>query len=173
MNSNQITDASSQLENRVQTVLNELGLSFKILPCDPELADTALFCAQYGFALEDSANCLIVAGKAGGEKHYAACVLLATTRLDVNKVVRKRLQVRRISFASAGETLALTGMQLGGVTPIDLPPKLPLWVDARVMTREQIILGGGSRSCKIAVGPDLFQRTPNTSIVEGLAQDLI
>ena len=154
---------------RVQQYLSQLGLPFETLPCTPELADTAVFCAHYAYALDDSANCLIVAGKAGGEKHYVACVALASTRLDVNRVVRKRLGVRRMSFASAEETLALTGMELGGVTPIALPAELPLWVDARVMTRESIILGGGNRNCKIAITPQLFKHTPNTSIVEGLA----
>jgi len=154
---------------RIQQRLNELALPFETINCDPELADTAVFCAHYGFALEDSANCLLVAGKAGGEKHYVACVVLASTRLDVNKTVRKRLGVRRISFASAEETLTLTGMALGGVTPIGLPAELHLWVDSQVMARERIILGGGSRSCKIAIAPDLFRRTPNTCVVEGLA----
>ena len=161
---------NNPVSDRVRQTLAACGLPFEVLPCDPELADTAVFCAHYGYALDDSANCLLVAGKAGGEKRYVACVALATTRLDVNRVVRKRLGVRRISFASAAETLALTGMELGGVTPIGLPVAVPLWVDAQIMARASIILGGGSRDCKIVISPKFFELTPNTSIVEDLAK---
>jgi prolyl-tRNA editing enzyme YbaK/EbsC (Cys-tRNA(Pro) deacylase) len=114
--------------------LEATGIDFEVVPCDPALADTAAFCEAYGYALEDSANTIVVVGKAEPPV-YAACVVLATSRLDVTKVVRKRLGTRKASFASADETKALTGMEFGGVTPVGLPDGLPLGVDARVLER--------------------------------------
>ncbi|MEK9941209.1 MAG: YbaK/EbsC family protein [Gammaproteobacteria bacterium] len=148
--------------------LETLGMEHEIMDCDPELADTAVFCAHYNIPPENSANVIIAAGKSD-PRQYAACVLLATTKLDVNKCVRKKMGVKKSSFASAEETQALTGMQIGGVTALGLPADLPLWVDSRVMRCEYIILGGGSRSIKIRISPEVFQHTPNTEIVENLA----
>ena len=102
---------------------------------DPELADTAAFCARYGVALEDSANCVVIAGRRGGETRYAACVVLATTRADVNGVVRRRLDARKASFAPMDDAVALTGMEYGGITPIGLPADWPILVDAAVLER--------------------------------------
>ncbi len=153
---------------KVRQILDQLAVAYEILDCDPELADTAVFCEHYGYSLDNSANTLIVGSKTG-EKQYVACLVLATTRLDVNKTVRKRMGVRRLSFASAEETRALTGMELGGVTPPALPENLPLWVDKQIMTCEYVILGGGSRSCKIKITPELFLHMPNATVVEGLA----
>ena len=135
--------------------LEATGIEHEIVPCDPGLADTAAFCEHYGFALEDSANTIVVMGKADPPV-FAACVVLATTRLDVNKAVRKRLGTRKASFASAEQTREITGMAIGGVTPIGLPDGLPLWVDARVMERELIILGGGSRERKVHAPPAIL-----------------
>jgi prolyl-tRNA editing enzyme YbaK/EbsC (Cys-tRNA(Pro) deacylase) len=151
------------------TRLESLGVEFEIIPCDPDLADTAAFCEAYGYALEDSANTIVVAGK-GEPPVHAACVVLATTRLDVNKVVRKRLGVRRASFAGAEQTRQLTGMEIGGVTPVGLPTELPLWVDACVMGRERIILGGGSRERKVLAPPSLLTAL-GAEVVDGLARD--
>ena len=110
--------------------LDSIGIVYEIIPCDPELADTAQFCEAYGYPLEDSANTILVAGKATPPV-YAACVVLATTRLDVNRVVKKRMGVRKASFAGGADTEQLTGMAIGGVTPFGLPADLPLWVDGR------------------------------------------
>ena len=148
--------------------LDALGVPYELVPCDPALADTAAFCAAYDYALADSANTLLVAGKADPPP-YAACVVLATTRLDVNRVVRQRLGVRRASFASPDETQALTGMALGGVTVFGLPPSLPIWVDSRVMARPRIVLGGGSRSWKVVATPAILRALPGVEVVEGLA----
>jgi len=148
--------------------LDALGVEYEIVPCDPELADTAAFCEHYGYALEDSANTIVVMGKADPPV-FAACVVLATTRLDVNKVVRKRLGARKASFAGAEETKALTGMAIGGVTPIGLPEGLPLWVDARVMERERIILGGGSRDRKVHAPPAILAAL-GAEVVDDLAK---
>jgi len=149
--------------------LDALGVAYELFPCDPELADTAAFCAAYGFAPEDSANTILVVGKSTPPK-YAACVVLATTRLDVNRAVKQRLGVRA-SFAAAEDTRALTGMEIGGVTVFGLPPDLPIWVDSRVMARERIVLGGGSRSCKVLAAPDILRALPNVEVVDGLATE--
>ncbi|MDH3231160.1 MAG: hypothetical protein OEN55_15330 [Alphaproteobacteria bacterium] len=154
----------------VRAALDESGVDYEILACDPELADTATFCARYGHAMEDSANAILVKSKTG-EERFVACVLLATMRLDVNKVVRKRMGTRKVSFADPQETKRVTGMELGGVTPPGLPPELPLWVDSRVMERRFVILGAGTRSAKIKVSPDYFRRLPQVEIVQGLARD--
>lgn len=148
--------------------LDGLGVDYDIVPCDPDLADTAAFCAAYGYRMEDSANTIVVAGKADPPVQ-AACVVLATTRLDVNRTVRNRLGVRKASFASAEDTERLTGMTIGGVTAFGLPPGLPLWVDGRVMQRERIVLGGGSRSCKVVAPPAILLALPGVEVVEGLA----
>ena len=141
---------------------------YELFACDPALADTAAFCAAYGFALEDSANTILVVGKSDPPV-YAACVVLATHRLDVNKVIRHRLGTRKASFASPDQTRALTGMAIGGVTAFGLPMGLPLWVDAAVMERERIVLGGGSRSWKVIAPPSILLSIPNVEVVEGLA----
>jgi prolyl-tRNA editing enzyme YbaK/EbsC (Cys-tRNA(Pro) deacylase) len=141
----------------------------ELLACDPALADTTAFCAAYGFALEDSANTIVVAGKADPPV-YAACVLLATHRLDVNRVVRARLGTRRASFASADETRALTGHELGGVTVFGLPAGLPVLVDASVMDRPQIVLGGGSRRWKVLAPPTILLTIDGVEVVQGLAR---
>lgn len=153
----------------VSGALAALPVPAKVIPCDPNRADTAEFCAYYGYALEDSANTILLSAKTG-EKKTIACVLLADSRLDVNHVVRKRLKSRRVSFTSAEKTRELTGMEIGGVTPIGLPQSIAIWVDDRVMRRESIILGGGSRENKIVTMPRIFDHLPNAEIVFGLAQ---
>lgn len=150
--------------------LRGLNVPYELFPCDPALADTAAFCSAYGFPTEDSANTIVVIGKADPPR-FAACVTLAPYRLDVNRTVRDRLGTRKASFAPAEETARLTGMQIGGVTVFGLPPDLPIWVDRRVMDRERIILGGGSRSWKVISTPDILRALPRTEIVEGLATD--
>jgi len=148
--------------------LDRLGSPYELLACDPALADTAAFCQAYGYSPGDSANTIVVVGKSDPPS-YAACVVLATTRLDVNRVVRAKLGVRRTSFASLDEARALTGMELGGVTVFGLPAGLPIWVDSRVMGRPEIILGGGSRSWKVKAPPSILAALPGVEIVDGLA----
>jgi prolyl-tRNA editing enzyme YbaK/EbsC (Cys-tRNA(Pro) deacylase) len=151
----------------LEAALAEHG-EFELFACDPALADTAAFCAAYGFALEDSANTIVVIGKSDPPV-YAACVVLATHRLDVNRVVKQRLGTRKASFASQDETRQLTGMAIGGVTAFGLPDGLPLWVDGAAMERERIVLGGGSRSWKVIAPPSILLTLPNVEVVEGLA----
>lgn len=150
--------------------LRDLGVAYELFACDPALADTAAFCAAYGFPPEDSANTIVVIGKSDPPR-FAACVTLAPYRLDVNRSVRDRLGTRKASFAPADETARLTGMQLGGVTVFGLPPDLPILVDSRVMARDRIILGGGSRSWKVISTPAILRALPNVEVVEGLATD--
>ena len=140
----------------------------ELFPCDPALADTAAFCAAYGFDLADSANTIVVIGKSQPPA-FAACVVLATHRLDVNRTVRDRLGTRKASFAAADETRDLTGMAIGGVTVFGLPETLPIWVDSAVMERERIVLGGGSRSWKVLAPPSILRTLTNVEIVDGLA----
>jgi prolyl-tRNA editing enzyme YbaK/EbsC (Cys-tRNA(Pro) deacylase) len=141
---------------------------YALFACDPALADTAAFCAAYGFGLEDSANTIVVIGKSNPPV-YAACVVLATHRLDVNRTVKERLGTRKASFASPDETRELTGMAIGGVTVFGLPDGLPLLVDAAVMARPRIVLGGGSRSWKVIAPSSILLTLPNVEVIEGLA----
>ena len=149
--------------------LNSLGLEFELVECDPELADTAAFCEAYGYSAEDSANAIVVVGKSDPPS-FAMCLVLADSRLDVNKVVRKKLEARKASFASAEQTIDLTGMQIGGVTPFGVTSELPLWIDSRVMERERVIIGGGSRDRKLLVPPATLASHPTSEVVEGLAK---
>ena len=151
--------------------LDELGLAYEVVPCDPDLADTASFCEAYGYAADDSANAIVVIGKADPPS-YVMCLVLSSTRLDVNRVVRKRLGVRRASFASAAQTMELTGMEIGGVTPFGISGDLPVWVDARVMERPEVIIGGGGRDRKLLVPPATLAGHPDVVVVEGLAMPI-
>ena len=144
-------------EQRVVDALEELGLPFERIRIDPAHADTAVFCEKYGYPPETSGNTIIVASKKEPKK-FVACVVLATTQLDVNKRVRKLMGASKASFASAEEMNALTGMEVGGVTPFALPADMPLYVDTRVMGLETIILGGGGRGLKIGISPQVFHK---------------
>lgn len=154
----------------LDTQLATLGAPYELFPCDPTLADTAAFCAAYGFEPEESANTIVVVGKSD-PPHYAACVTLAPYRLDVNRVVRDRFGTRKASFAPAEVTAELTGMQIGGVTVFGLPDGMPIWVDSRVMARDRIVLGGGSRSWKVIAAPGILRSLPGVEVVDGLATD--
>ena len=153
---------------RLEAALAPLGVPYELFPCDPALADTAQFCAAYGFSPDESANTIVVVGKAD-PRRYAACLVLATHRLDVNRTVRDRLGTRKASFAGADETRELTGMEIGGVTPFGLPDGLPVWIDGAVMARPRVVLGGGSRSWKVIAAPEILARLPSAEVVEGLA----
>lgn len=153
----------------IRSILEKSGCSFEVWDCDSELADTVLFCEHYGVSPEYSANTIVVRSKTGDPK-YAVCVLLATHRLDVNHTVRKKLGARRVSFASDDETRLITGMELGGVTPLALPADLPVWIDESVMQCEYVILGGGNRTSKIKVNPVIFKEIKGIEIMAGLSR---
>jgi len=142
-------------EQQVIDALKRIGLAYEQITIDPAHADTAVFCDKYGYPPETSGNTIIVASKKEPKK-FVACVVLATTQLDVNKRVRKLMGVSKASFASAEQMNALTGMEVGGVTPFSLPSDLPLYVDERVMQLESVILGGGGRGLKIRISPEVF-----------------
>jgi prolyl-tRNA editing enzyme YbaK/EbsC (Cys-tRNA(Pro) deacylase) len=136
---------------------------------DPDLADTAAFCEAYGSPLSASANCVVVAGKRAGEERFAACMVLATTRADVNGVVRKRLDVRKASFAPMDTAVELTGMAYGGITPVGLPG-WPLLVDAAVAEAPELVIGSGIRGSKLLVPGSLLASLPQAEVVEGLGR---
>jgi prolyl-tRNA editing enzyme YbaK/EbsC (Cys-tRNA(Pro) deacylase) len=160
--------SDEDIAGRVHSALAALAVDAEELPCDPALADTAAFCAHYGVDPEDSANCIVVAATRG-ERRHCVCLVLATTRLDVNGAVRRLTGWPKASFAGPEETVELTGMLVGGVTPFGLPAGLPVFVDAAVMRRDRVVVGGGDRSRKLRIDPDSLLRVPGALVVDGLA----
>ncbi len=156
------------LPEAVRRALEETGGSFELLECDPALADTAQFCAQYGYPPERAANTILVASKRPAG-HFSASVVLATKRLDVNKKVKDLMGVKRLSFASDDQTRDVTGMELGAVTPFGLPSDLPLYVDSLVLEPDYVIMGAGTRAAKIKADPASLRRLEAASVVENLA----
>jgi len=136
---------------------------------DPDLADTAAFCAAYDVAPDISANCVVVAGRRAEISVMAACLVLASDRADINKTVRKHLDVRKISFASMDDAVAQTGMEYGGITPIGLPDGWPVLVDAAVAQRRWIVIGSGIRGSKIIIPGASVTSWPYAEVLE-LAQ---
>jgi prolyl-tRNA editing enzyme YbaK/EbsC (Cys-tRNA(Pro) deacylase) len=138
---------------------------------DPQWADTAVFVEHYGRELlEQSANCVVVAGKRGGESTLAACVVLSTTRVDVNGAVRRRLGARKASFASMDTATGETGMEYGGITPIGLPEGWPVLVDAAVAAAPAVVIGSGVRHSKLALPGELAARLPGAEVLEALSR---
>jgi prolyl-tRNA editing enzyme YbaK/EbsC (Cys-tRNA(Pro) deacylase) len=162
------TEDSPEIEARVAAVLDGLGVPYEVVRIDPAFADTAVFCEKYGFPAEQSGNTIVVGSKKE-PRQFAACLVLATTRLDVNHAVRSLMGVSRLSFATAEDTRVLTGMMIGGVTVLALPADMPIYVDDRIMSLPWVILGGGSRSTKIKVSPEVLARLANVRVVPGLA----
>lgn len=148
--------------------IESLGLSYEEMPCEPHLADTAAFCEAYKIPLERSANAILVASRKP-EGQNAVCVVLANTRLDVNGAVRRRLGVRKVSFAPPDLTKALTGQEIGGVTIFGLPAGLPVWIDSRVVDKDWVVVGAGSRTAKIRLDPGQLKGQPGFEVVEDLA----
>ncbi|GAA3889841.1 YbaK/EbsC family protein [Saccharothrix violaceirubra] len=137
---------------------------------DPTLADTAEFCAHYGSPLEASANCVIVAGRRGDVTRYAACVVLATTRADVNGVVRRLLDARKASFAPMDDAVSLTGMEYGGITPVGLPAEWPILLSPEVAAAPELVIGSGIRGSKLLVPGEVLAKLPGAQVVEDLAR---
>jgi len=144
----------------------------RVAPIDATLADTAAFCAAYEVPLEISANCVIVAGRRGDVTRYAACMVLATTRLDVNSVVRGLLDARKASFAPMDDAVALTGMEYGGITPVGIPDDWALYVDSRIPSLPEVIIGAGIRGAKILLPGSALAALPGAQVIEGLAKEL-
>ena len=141
----------------------------EVAPIDATLADTAAFCAAYDVAPQASANCVIVAGRRAGETTYAAVMVLATHRADVNGVVRRHLGVRKISFAPHDEAVSLTGMEFGGITPVGLPAGWPILVDAAVVAAGDVVIGSGIRGSKLLVSGAALAELPTAEVLD-LAQ---
>ena len=140
----------------------------RVAAIDPGLADTAAFCAAYGVTLAESANCVVVAAKRGGERRRAACVVLATTRADVNGLVRRHLDAKKASFAPMDDAVAETGMAYGGITPVGLPAAWPLLVDAAVAAADAVVVGSGVRGSKLLVPGKFVASLPGAEVLDGL-----
>jgi prolyl-tRNA editing enzyme YbaK/EbsC (Cys-tRNA(Pro) deacylase) len=140
----------------------------RVAAIDPALADTAQFCETYGVTLEESANCVIVAGKRGSVVSYAACVVTATVRADVNGLVRRRLNARKASFGAVDVVTELTGMEYGGITPIGLPGSWPVLVDDLVAKTPIVVIGSGIRGSKLWLPGHLLAELPGAEVVPGL-----
>jgi prolyl-tRNA editing enzyme YbaK/EbsC (Cys-tRNA(Pro) deacylase) len=147
----------------------ELAPSARVAPIDPTLADTEAFCDAYGVAMEHSANCVVVAGKRAGEVRYAAVMVLASMRADINGVVRRHLDVRKISFAPQDDAVRLTGMEFGGITPIGLPDDWPVLIDEAVLAAGDVVIGSGIRASKILVAAAELAALPTAEVLR-LAQ---
>jgi prolyl-tRNA editing enzyme YbaK/EbsC (Cys-tRNA(Pro) deacylase) len=155
----------------VLEAVGRLGVPYEVVACDPECSDTEAFGAHYGYPLERIVNTIVVRSRSGPPS-YASCVLLGSTRLDVNGVVRRRMGVRKVSFAPPEEASALTGMPPGGVSPFGLPEGLAIWIDPRVLAgSERLIIGSGERASKLLVVPYVLAAIPGAEAVEGLAAE--
>lgn len=155
------------IEAKIDKFLNDFKIKYELMPCDPELADTEDFCKYYNVPKSNSGNTIIIASKKD-PIIYSACIVTAEYKLDVNKIVRKLMGVRRLSFASAEQTAELTGMIIGGVTPVALPPDINIYIDKNIENLDYIILGGGSRSQKIKIDINSLSTIPNTQFIQGL-----
>jgi len=160
-----VTDDSRILDPRVREALDAAGVEYEVLACAPELADTADFCAHYDIPPANACNTIVIVAKTT-PKRYAACLVAADTKLDVNHKVSALMGTKRLSFASSDETAELTGMLIGGVTLPGLPSELPIYIDNRVLTLDYAILGGGNRSSKIRVAPRELAKLPNAQFVD-------
>jgi prolyl-tRNA editing enzyme YbaK/EbsC (Cys-tRNA(Pro) deacylase) len=159
---------TADLRQAVVSALVGLSANFETLECDPDFADTALFCEHYDIPLDRSANAIMLASKRPPGV-YAVCLVLATHRLDVNGTARRAMDVKKVSFASPDTTAEETGMIMGGVTPFGLPHGVVVLVDAEILTKPWVVVGGGSRDMKIKVDPEVFRRMDRTHVIKGLA----
>jgi prolyl-tRNA editing enzyme YbaK/EbsC (Cys-tRNA(Pro) deacylase) len=163
------TASAEEVHPAVAARMLATGIEATVVRCNPELADTAQFCAAYDFAPHDSANAIMVVGKGKDPAPLAVCLVLATMRLDVNGTVRRLFGTKKASFAPQELACEVTGMEYGGITVVGLPDDLPIWIDDTVTQRHQIIVGGGNRSTKILMSPTQLLKLANTQVVSGLA----
>ena len=139
---------------------------------DDDLADTAAFSEAYAVPLEASANCVVVAARRAGVTTMAACLVLATTRADVNGLVRRHLGARKASFAPQDVAVAESGMAYGGITPVGLPLDWPVLVDPAVAAADWVVIGSGTRGSKLAVPGSALAALPGAEVLPGLGQPL-
>ena len=159
------------IDKNVLATVQKYAIAHQEFSCNPDLADTAAFCEHYGFTADESANTIIVASRTDPVQ-YAACLVLANTRLDVNKTVRSLMGVKKASFASSEQTKDVTGMMIGGVTVFGLPEDIPIYVDSRIMECKRIVVGGGNRSSKVILSPAELLKIPSVRITPDLAKQL-
>jgi prolyl-tRNA editing enzyme YbaK/EbsC (Cys-tRNA(Pro) deacylase) len=146
-------------------LLDQVG----VVEIDPALSDTASTQDEFGLELDTLANCVVVGGKREGSERFAACVVLADSRADVNGVVKRFLDVRKASFLTVDRAVGLTGMEYGGITPIGLPAEWPVLIDRRVTEAGLVVIGSGVRRSKILLPGALFGRIPHAEVLHGLA----
>jgi prolyl-tRNA editing enzyme YbaK/EbsC (Cys-tRNA(Pro) deacylase) len=158
------SDAPDLVAEPVRRYLGGDGLWISAI--DPELADTAAFCEHYDIGLDISANCVVVEARRAERTWHAACTVLATTRADINGVVRKHLGARKISFASMDTAVSLTSMEYGGITPIGLPAGWPILIDRSVVDQERVIIGSGIRGSKLLASPAVLASLPGAEVVD-------
>ncbi len=156
--------AAALAEWKNAVAVTEIGVA----EIDPELADTAAFCERYGVALSQSANCVVLVGRRGGETKLAACVVLATTRADVNGLARRHMDARKASFAAVEIAVAATGMEYGGITPVGLPEGWPILIDAAVAAASRVVVGSGVRRSKLALPGAALAGLPGAVVISGL-----
>ncbi|QGN56686.1 YbaK/EbsC family protein [Nostocoides sp. HKS02] len=144
----------------------EAAPSAQVAPIDAALADTAAFCEAYDVALDKSANCVVVAGKRAGEVRYAAVLVLATDRADINGVIRRHLDVRKISFAPMEQAVSLTGMEFGGITALGLPDDWPVLVDSAVSRAGRVVVGSGIRGSKLLLDAADLAALPRAEVLD-------
>ena len=162
-------ETAADITTQVVTVIDAIGVEYEIIECDPDFADTAAFCEKYGYPVDNCGNAIVVASKREPVQ-FATCIVKGTSRLDVNKTVRKLMGVPKASFASPEQTVELTGMMIGGVTPYALPLDVPIYADDKLMALDYVILGSGSRSSKVKIVPQVFDVLTNTQIISGLSK---
>ena len=148
-----------------------LAAQVGVAPIDPDLADTAAFVEAYGVPAEASANCVVVAGRRDGDERVAACMVLATTRADVNGAVRRLLDVRKASFLPMDRAVTQTAMEYGGITPLGVPAGWRVLVDARVPAAGPVVIGSGVRHSKLVLPGEALASLPGAVVVDGLARD--
>ena len=154
-----------ELDPAVAKAIDALGVRCEVLECNPEWADTDVFCANYNIPRDHAANAILIASKTD-PKQYSVCLVLATTKIDVNHSVSKLMGIKRLSFASAEETKAVTGQAIGGVTVFGLPDAIPLYIDNRIMANDYVIVGGGNRSTKIKLAPAELRKIPQANTAD-------
>lgn len=162
-----VEDKLDLVAEPVSKAIEENGLSnVLVAEIKSDLADTAAFCEYYGIGLNVSANCIVVEAKRADRTWYAACVILATSRADVNGIIRRQLDAKKISFASMDKAVSISSMEYGGITPIGLPKDWPILVDSAVAKTAHVVIGSGLRKSKLLVPGSLFHRLPNTTVMD-------
>ncbi len=159
-----VATALAALDGKI--AMSDIGVA----EIDPAMADTAAFCEEYGVAPGESANCVVVAGRRDGQTRLAACMVLATTRADVNGLVKRELDVRKASFAPMDQAVELTGMEYGGITPIGLPADWPVYVDAAVAAAPRVVIGSGIRRSKLTLPGAALASLPGAVVLASLGR---